>query len=334
MQYEFTEEEMQDILARLSAPFDPKLVKWRVTATNKEKTKGLVAPYADPRAYTLRLNEVLTPAGWTCEFQTTVINGVSSGPKPSPSKLIMVGTLEIYGIGRKSSTGEKNADDPNAGTAAEAQALKRAASQFGLGKYFYDIKEAGVNLWVPVDAKGIPTQVPRLPAWALPPNTKQPGPPPQQGTQPQRQRTQPPQSSGHPQQNGAPRQQGNSQSASTPGQGSGAPTSQAQFEASKQGFLEELGQPLFASIVGRVDRGLAEGKVTGDRHLLLMRKLEDQRKLLRAVRTAAADMPMAALDAALDRYQVKRLDLIPNFAVLYDIAKEFDVLPDSSGKAA
>lgn len=327
--YEFTPEQMQDILARLAAPFDLKLVKWRVTATNREKTKGLVAPYADPRAYTLRLNEVLSPAGWTCEFQPTVINGMSNGQKSSPSKLVMVATLEIYGIGRKSSTGEKNADDPNAGTAAEAQALKRAASQFGLGKYFYDIKEAGVNLWVPIDEKGFPKQVPHLPAWAVPAGVKQQGAPPQQERsqqQPQQQQRQ---------QNNAPRpQQGSLQSSSGTGQGSAAPTSQAQFEAAKQSYLEELGQPLYASITSTLDRMIAEGKVTGDRYGLLVRKMEDQRKLLRAVRKAAADMPVAALDASLDRFHVKRLDLIPNYAVLYDIAKEFGVVPDTSGKAA
>jgi hypothetical protein len=328
--YEFTPEQMQDILARLAAPFDLKLVKWRVTATNKEKTKGLVAPYADPRAYTLRLNEVLSPAGWTCELQPTVINGMSNGPKSSPSKLVMVATLEIYGIGRKSSTGEKNADDPNAGTAAEAQALKRAASQFGLGKYFYDIKEAGVNLWVPIDEKGFPKQVPNLPAWAVPAGTRQQGAPQQQ------ERTQqPPQQQQQRQQNNAPRpQQGSLQSGPGAEQGSAAPTSQAQFEAAKQSYLEELGQPLYASITSTLDRMIAEGKVTGDRYGLLVRKMEDQRKLLRAVRTAAADMPIPALDAALDRFQVKRLDLIPNYAVLYDIAKEFGVIPDTSGKAA
>jgi hypothetical protein len=330
MAYEFTPEEMKDVLDRLAAPFDLKLVKWRVTATNKEKTKGLVAPYADPRAYTLRLNDVLSPAGWTCEFQPTVINGMSNGPKSSPSKLVMVATLEIYGIGRKSSTGEKNADDPNAGTAAEAQALKRAASQFGLGKYFYDIKEAGVNLWVPIDEKGFPKQVPNLPAWAVPAGTRQQGAPQQQARtqQPHQQQQQ------RQQNNAPPPQQGSQQPSPGTGQGSAAPTSQAQFEAAKQSYLEELGQPLYASITSTLDRMIAEGKVTGDRYGLLVRKMEDQRKLLRAVRTAAADMPILALDAALDRFQVKRLDLIPNYAALYGIAKEFGVIPDTSGKAA
>ena len=64
--------------------------------------------------------------------------------------------------------GEKWADDDNAVTAAEAQAFKRAASQFGLGKYFYDLKESGVNLWVPIDERKVPKQVPHLPTWTIP----------------------------------------------------------------------------------------------------------------------------------------------------------------------
>jgi hypothetical protein len=332
MAYDFTPEQAKEILDRLAAPFDLRLVKWRVTATNKEKTKGLVAPYADPRSYQLRLNEVLSAAGWSCEYQTQTISGVSlnrDGRNVTTGKIMVVATLEIYGIGRKSSMGEKWADDDNAVTAAEAQAFKRAASQFGLGKYFYDLKEAGVNLWVPIDERKVPKQVPQLPPWAVPAGTQQGAPQQQERTQ------QPPQQQQQRQQNNAPRpQQGSQQPSPGTGQGSAAPTSQAHFEAAKQSYLEELGQPLYASITSTLDRMIAEGKVTGDRYGLLVRKMEDQRKLLRAVRTAAADMPIPALDAALERFHVKRLDLIPNYAVLYDIAKEFGVVPDTSGKAA
>jgi hypothetical protein len=331
MTYDLTPEQAKEILDRLAAPFDLRMVKWRVTATNKEKTKGLVAPYADPRSYQLRLNEVLSAAGWSCEYQTQTISGVTlnrDGRNVTTGKIMVVATLEIYGIGRKSSMGEKWADDDNAVTAAEAQAFKRAASQFGLGKYFYDLKESGVNLWVPIDERKVPKQVPNLPAWAVPAGTRQQGAPLQQERtqqqQPQQQR-----------QNNVPRpQQVSQQSGPGAGQGSAAPTSQAQFEAAKQSYLEELGQPLYASITSTLDRMIAEGKVTGDRYALLVRKMEDQRKLLRAVRTAAADMPVAALDASLDRFHMKRLDLIPNYAVLYDIAKEFGVIPNTSGKAA
>jgi hypothetical protein len=49
-------------------------------------------------------------------------------------------------------------------TSAEAQAFKRAASCFGLGRYLYNLPET----WVDLDGQGKPTRLPALPNWALP----------------------------------------------------------------------------------------------------------------------------------------------------------------------
>src|SRR6516225_4619829 len=49
-----------EALARLEQPFASKDVKWLVAATSKDGRKGRVTPYADPRAYTDRLNEVVS----------------------------------------------------------------------------------------------------------------------------------------------------------------------------------------------------------------------------------------------------------------------------------
>jgi hypothetical protein len=46
----------------------------------------------------------------------------------------------------------------------EAQAFKRAASCFGLGRYLYNLPET----WVDLDGQGKPTRLPALPNWALP----------------------------------------------------------------------------------------------------------------------------------------------------------------------
>ncbi len=46
----------------------------------------------------------------------------------------------------------------------EAQAFKRAASCFGLGRYLYNLPET----WVDLDGQGRPTRLPALPNWALP----------------------------------------------------------------------------------------------------------------------------------------------------------------------
>ena len=62
----FTPERVQELLAALSEPFDPKAVEWRVTNTSGKR--GQVVAYADQRAYTDRLNDLFTPLGWTRKY--------------------------------------------------------------------------------------------------------------------------------------------------------------------------------------------------------------------------------------------------------------------------
>src|SRR6266567_1871124 len=50
--------------------------------------------------------------------------------------------------------------------AFEAQAFKRACSNFGLGRYFYRFGE----MWVDLDEYKRPRELPPLPSWALPEN--------------------------------------------------------------------------------------------------------------------------------------------------------------------
>ena len=65
---EFTDEEVRRLVAALEEPFDPQEIKWRVTNTNKDKTRGQVIAYADQRAYTDRLNAIFTVRGWTRKY--------------------------------------------------------------------------------------------------------------------------------------------------------------------------------------------------------------------------------------------------------------------------
>jgi hypothetical protein len=79
-------------------------------------------------------------------------------------KIVVTCEVSIYGLGTHSGIGEEWADNENAGTAAEAQAFKRACACFGLGRYLYDL-EGG---WVDLDDKKQPKWKPKLPDWALP----------------------------------------------------------------------------------------------------------------------------------------------------------------------
>jgi len=147
-----------------------------VTATSTRQTKrgaekrGQVAAYADPRAYTDRLNEVFGEWGWTRRYDVQVAQNFerrAPGNKMEAAvaaKIVVVSTVTIHGLGSHTGVGEEWADDPNAATRAEAQAFKRACVCFGLGRYLYDLERA----WVDLDEHNRPRQTPALPEWALP----------------------------------------------------------------------------------------------------------------------------------------------------------------------
>lgn len=80
------------------------------------------------------------------------------------AKVLVTCELTIFGLGAHSATGEEWADDDNAGTAAEAQAFKRACSCFGLGRYLYYF----TGTWVDLDDRKRPKSVPQLAGWATP----------------------------------------------------------------------------------------------------------------------------------------------------------------------
>jgi hypothetical protein len=56
-------EEQRELLAQLEVPFDPAMVEWKVVRRAHSGRRGAVLPFADPRAYTDRLNQALTTAG-------------------------------------------------------------------------------------------------------------------------------------------------------------------------------------------------------------------------------------------------------------------------------
>jgi hypothetical protein len=157
------------ILSELEVPFPPDQVQWRVTNTTNDKKRGQVVPYADPRAYTDRLNALFSPQGWTREYKIdtmTNITRVKKGESILSGKVLVICTVTIHGLGSHSGTGEEWADDDNGMTSADAQAFKRACSCFGLGRYFYDIQAT----WVDLDQNRQPLRTPALFGWALPEN--------------------------------------------------------------------------------------------------------------------------------------------------------------------
>jgi hypothetical protein len=163
------ERDIKKLLEELEVPFPPDQIRWRVTNTSNDKKRGQVVAYADPRAYTDRLNALFCPQGWTREYRVETMNNITrvkKGETIVTGKVLVTCTVTIIGLWSHSGTGEEWADDDNGMTSADAQAFKRACSCFGLGRYFYDFKAP----WVDLDQHRQPARPPTLPGWALPEN--------------------------------------------------------------------------------------------------------------------------------------------------------------------
>ena len=104
-----------EAITRLEEPFASKDVKWLVAATSRDGRKGRVTPYADPRAYTDRLNHIFTASGWTRHYEVHTVSPITrmKGDKPiQTGKVFVTCVLTIPGVGSHSGCGEEWADDP------------------------------------------------------------------------------------------------------------------------------------------------------------------------------------------------------------------------------
>lgn len=169
---QFSSEQVHRFVEQLEVPFDPSVIEWRVTNTAKSngRLRGQVIPYADQRAYTDRLNALFTPAGWTRRYTVHTSAHFQQGEdQKSTAKVFVTCDLTIFDLGSHSATGEDFVHGPNACTAAEAQAFKRACSCFGLGRYLYHF----TGTWVDLDERKRPKTKPTLTGWATPEGWKQ-----------------------------------------------------------------------------------------------------------------------------------------------------------------
>lgn len=120
----------------LLKPFARADIEIKISATNRDKTKGLASPYADMRVYFSRLDKVCGVENWSHTI-TLSERGV-------------VCALTIFGV-TKSATGDyPQGADENPATSAEAQAFKRACVAFGLGRYLYNFGDT----WAALESDG------------------------------------------------------------------------------------------------------------------------------------------------------------------------------------
>lgn len=147
-------DDLDKIAWKLKEPFDPRLIHWRVGATNKEKTSGIALAYINARDAMKRLDDVMG-MNWQCRY---------------PFEGCCEIGLFINGewIWRSNGAGETDIEGEKG---RYSDAFKRAAVMWGVGRYLYYLP----NAWVPLKPQGrthVIAHPPQLPKWALPEDQK------------------------------------------------------------------------------------------------------------------------------------------------------------------
>lgn len=169
-----------EIARKLQDPFDPADIEWRaqqggISGNNKPWVK--VTPYITSRAVQQRLDDVFGPFGWKIEQRET-----NDGKG-------YICTISVYDettkqwISKQDGSEKTNIEPLKGGVSG---AMKRAAVQWGIGRYLYNMDEAWAecrivqNRWDCTDnchvvkgKNGKPDQyvnwmAPTLPSWAMP----------------------------------------------------------------------------------------------------------------------------------------------------------------------
>ncbi|MEI2356278.1 Rad52/Rad22 family DNA repair protein [Mesobacillus zeae] len=162
----------EEIMSALQAPFPSKDIEWRVSRSgaNNNGKWAFVLAYVTNRAIQARLDDVFGPAGWKNsyqEFKEGIVCTISC-------------MIEGHWIEKADGAEQTDIESLKGGL---SNAMKRAAVQWGIGRYLYrldgmfvevfndkregafrvnDKKNSVSGYWFP----------PTLPSWALPENEK------------------------------------------------------------------------------------------------------------------------------------------------------------------
>jgi len=122
-------------LTRLAEPFTDEEIEWRVQTTIKEGTsdqKSLYLPYVTNRAIQNRLDEVFGVGGWSNEYKQAGdgwLCGITARFKDEKG--------EIYTLTKWDGASSTHIEPLKGGL---SDAMKRAAVQWGIGRYLYDLE--------------------------------------------------------------------------------------------------------------------------------------------------------------------------------------------------
>lgn len=134
-----------EMFQRLMEPFPLDQLDWRMGAKNKDATKAMMMPYLTSRRIMFRLDRVCGPLGWQSKAVYHPVGRVtvkSLGIR-NPETCEWVwredpGTIK----------GRKDEDRSIEALGGATVGFRRAAAEFGIGRYLYFIPKK--VLWVPI----------------------------------------------------------------------------------------------------------------------------------------------------------------------------------------
>jgi hypothetical protein len=110
---------VKEQLNKFIKPLEPQEVEWKIQGSKNGKT--LVVPYVDNRAVMTRLDDAFGPEHWSTEFRE-----IKDG---------FICRLTINGISKEDGANESTIEAKKGGI---SNAMKRAATQWGLGRELYN----------------------------------------------------------------------------------------------------------------------------------------------------------------------------------------------------
>lgn len=165
------QEKIKEVFKVLQAPFHPDDIEWRPQRFVKNgKTQALA--YVTARAVMERLDEAVGPANWDMGLEPIDMGVTSKLDKQGNTtdlkgfKCVLILRIEDEegNVQYVQRADVANLTDFEAIKGGASGAMKRAAVQFGIGRYLYGIGDT----WAETDDYGRIKTVPRLPDWALP----------------------------------------------------------------------------------------------------------------------------------------------------------------------
>lgn len=131
----------EELRQALSAPFANGDIDWRVSVTTRDKDKGLAVPYVTNRAIQNRLDDTVGIDGWQNQFVPW-----------KEGKAQLCGISIYFGQQKQWLTKWDGADDSDFESVKGglSDSMKRAAVEWGIGRYLYGMTQA----WVRIEQHG------------------------------------------------------------------------------------------------------------------------------------------------------------------------------------